>query len=201
MLRALILDYGVGNLFSIRCSLEKSGFKTEICSNAKMLGEADAIILPGVGNFGAGARNLERFRGVLLKLVDGGVPLLGVCLGMQLLLEESSESAGRGLGIFRGRAIKLPSGVKIPHIGWNTIEVVRPVKILENISEKDYFYFIHSYYAFPQDERVVAAETEYGVKFPSVISERNVFGVQFHPEKSGKAGEQIFKNFLKIVKR
>ncbi|MEM1507253.1 MAG: imidazole glycerol phosphate synthase subunit HisH [Candidatus Bathyarchaeia archaeon] len=200
MLRALILDYGVGNLFSIKCSLEKSGFKAEVISDAENLREADAIVLPGVGNFGAGARNIGRLRETLLKLVDEGVPLLGVCLGMQLLLEESCEGAGRGLGIFKGRVIKLPSTVKTPHIGWNTVEIVEPIEILENIGEKDYFYFVHSYYAFPQDKRIIAAETEYGVKFPSVISQRNVFGVQFHPEKSGKPGEQILRNFLRIVK-
>ncbi|MCX8171605.1 MAG: imidazole glycerol phosphate synthase subunit HisH [Candidatus Bathyarchaeota archaeon] len=200
-MRALILDYGAGNLFSIKCSLEKSGFKTKLCSNIEGLREADAIILPGVGNFGAVVRNIGGFRGALLKLIDDGVPLLGICLGMQILFEESDEGAGRGLGIFRGRVIKLPSMVKIPHIGWNTIEIVKPIEILDNVGEKDYFYFVYSYYALPQDRRVVAAETYYGVRFPSIISQRNLFGFQFHPEKSGKPGEQIFRNFFRIVKR
>ncbi|MBS7606665.1 imidazole glycerol phosphate synthase subunit HisH [Candidatus Bathyarchaeota archaeon] len=202
MPKALIINYGIGNLFSIKCSLERAGFSTNICSDASQeLEEADAIILPGVGNFKAGAENLLGIRDRLVELILGGRPVLGICLGMQLFFEESEESPGRGLSILSGKVVRLPPNVRVPHMGWNNLEVLSPSEILEGISTADYFYFAHSYYAIPQKRNVISAETMYGVKFASVIVEKNIFGVQFHPEKSGRPGERIIENFMRIVKR
>ena len=199
-MRAVIINYGVGNLFSIKRSLERAGFNVTISSDKRGLSGIDAIVLPGVGNFGAGAENIKRIRNKLLELIEKGIPVLGVCLGMQLLFEESEESSGAGLRVLSGKVIKLPSSVRIPHMGWNTLKDIRPTDVLDGIGEEDYFYFAHSYYAAPANKDIIVAKTEYGVNFASVIAQRNVFGVQFHPEKSGKPGEQLIKNFAKIVK-
>ena len=199
-MRAVIINYGVGNLFSIKRSLERAGFNVAISSDKRGLSGIDAIVLPGVGNFGAGAENIKRIRNKLLELIEKGIPVLGVCLGMQLLFEESEESSGAGLRVLSGKVIKLPSSVRIPHMGWNTLKDIRPTDVLDGIGEEDYFYFAHSYYAAPANKDIIVAKTEYGVKFASVIAQKNIFGVQFHPEKSGKSGEQLIKNFLKIVK-
>ncbi|MEM1673361.1 MAG: imidazole glycerol phosphate synthase subunit HisH [Candidatus Bathyarchaeia archaeon] len=198
--RAVIINYGVGNLFSIKRSLERAGFNVTISSDKRGLSSIDAIVLPGVGNFGAGAENIKRIRNNLLELIEEGIPVLGVCLGMQLLFEESEESSGAGLSVLSGKVIKLPSSVRIPHMGWNTLKDIKSSDILDGISEEDHFYFAHSYYAVPANKDIIVAKTEYGVKFASVIAQKNIFGVQFHPEKSGKPGEQLIKNFLKIVK-
>ncbi|MEM2560069.1 MAG: imidazole glycerol phosphate synthase subunit HisH [Candidatus Bathyarchaeia archaeon] len=200
MPRAAIINYGVGNLFSIKRSLERAGFNVIMSSDKRSLSGIDAIVLPGVGNFGAGAENIRRLKDDLLELIREGIPVLCVCLGMQLLFKESEESSGEGLSILSGKVIKLPSSVRIPHMGWNTLKDIKPVDILDSIGEKDYFYFAHSYYAVPVNEDIIAAKTEYGVKFASVIAQKNIFGVQFHPEKSGKPGEKLIKNFMEIVK-
>ncbi|MEM2026907.1 MAG: imidazole glycerol phosphate synthase subunit HisH [Candidatus Bathyarchaeia archaeon] len=200
MPRAVIINYGVGNLFSIKRSLERAGFNVTICSNKRGLSGIDAIVLPGVGNFGAGAENIKRIRNKLLELIGEGIPVLGVCLGMQLLFEESEESSGAGLSVLSGKVIRLPNSVRTPHMGWNTLKDIKPIDVLDGVSEEDYFYFAHSYYAVPANKDIIVAKTEYGVNFASVIAQRNVFGVQFHPEKSGKPGEQLIKNFAKIVK-
>jgi len=200
-LKALILDYGVGNLFSIRHALERAGLSVEISSNLRSA-NIDALILPGVGSFKAGAEKLLKIKDELMILFEKNIITLGVCLGMQLLFRESDESPGLpGLGLLNGEVVKLPGSVKIPHMGWNTLEIIKPSDFLDGISEEDCFYFVHSYYVLPEDKSIVAAETEYGVKFPSVVMKGNIFGVQFHPEKSGKSGEQIIKNFVRIIKR
>jgi glutamine amidotransferase len=134
-------------------------------------------------------------------MVESGVPLFGICLGMQLLFESSEESAGKGLGLLKGKVVRLPLTVKTPHMGWNTLDVVRPNELLNGISEDDYFYFVHSYYGEPSDRDVVAAETDYGLNFASVVACGNVWATQFHPEKSGKSGEIILRNFTGILKK
>jgi len=201
MPKAAIIDYGVGNIFSIKCSLEKVGFNVVIRSGKQGLKDADAVVLPGVGNFGAGAENLQEVKSELLELILGGVPVLGICLGMQLLFERSDESSGAGLSILNGMVVRLPKAVKIPHMGWNTLNIIKHVNILDGIGRRDYFYFAHSYHAIPSSRDVIVAETEYGIRFASVIAHKNIFGVQFHPEKSNGSGERIIKNFMGIVKR
>jgi len=196
-----IIDCGVGNLFSISCALQKVGLDTKLISASKDLRNADAIVLPGVGNFKAGSRNLRVLRQHIVTLVEAGVPLLGVCLGMQLLFEKSQESPGNGLSLLDGRVLRLPRSVKTPHMGWNTLEVFKTDDLLDGVDGDDYFYFVHSYYADPEDKDIVVAETDYGLSFASVVAKENVFGTQFHPEKSGGPGELVLRNFAEIVKR
>jgi len=196
-----ILDYGVGNLFSLECALKKVSFNSYIVSSPPQLKAPDALILPGVGNFAAASRNLEPLKPEILDVVDEGVPLLGICLGVQLLFPESEESEGRGLSLFQGKNVKLPKSVKVPHMGWNTLSRVRQSDLLEGLQEEAFVYFVHSYYPNPLNEDIIVAKTTYGVPFASVIAKRNVYGTQFHPEKSGDTGTVILKNFAKIVKR
>jgi len=198
---AAILNYEVGNLFSIECGLKKVGFQAEITSSPSQLKNKDVIVLPGVGSFSAAADQLEPYRLEILGLIKGGTPLLGICLGMQLLFSSSEEGAGKGLSFFKGGVAGLPSSVKIPHMGWNTLRIVNENKLLEGIENESFFYFVHSYYPIPTNKEIIVADTKYGTTFASVVAENNVFGTQFHPEKSGEKGLKILANFARIVKK
>jgi len=190
----------VGNLFSLECALKKVGLNSSIISSPLRWKPVDALILPGVGNFAAASRNLEPLKPEVLDAVGEGVPLLGICLGMQLLFAESEESKGRGLSLFQGKVVKLPKSVKVPHMGWNTLSMVKQSDLLEGLQEEAFVYFVHSYYPNPLNEGIIIAKTTYGVPFASAIVKKNLYGTQFHPEKSGETGLTILKNFAKIVK-
>ena len=195
-----IINYGSGNLKSIRNGFLKVGVDPQITQDPQEMKDADALVLPGVGAFGSAMDNLLQYQEVILNHVKEGKPFLGVCLGLQLLLTESEESPGaRGLDIFSGNVVRLPPGNKIPHMGWNQLDIKRECPILEGIG-KEYFYFVHSYYASPADEKVVSATTSYGMDVPAVVCKDNVFATQFHPEKSGEAGLKILKNFVNLLK-
>ena len=181
--------------------MQKTGLDVDIVSKPRDLAEYDGIVLPGVGNFKSGARNLYPLRPRIARLVNSGIPILGICLGMQLLFEESEESLGEGLSLLRGKVLRLPRDVKTPHMGWNNLRILADNELLDGIGGKDYFYFVHSYYASPFEREVVVAETEYGVRFASVVAKKNIYGTQFHPEKSGKPGRRVLQNFAGIVKR
>ena len=154
-----IIDCGVGNLYSIKCALQKTGLDATISSTPKNLQNIDAVVLPGVGNFKAGSTNLQNLRSMIAGLVESGVLLFGVCLGMQLLFEGSEESSGEGLGLLKGRVRRLPLNVKAPHMGWNTLAFLKRNELLDGVAEDDYFYFVHSYYADPADNGIVVANT------------------------------------------
>ncbi|MHA1606533.1 MAG: imidazole glycerol phosphate synthase subunit HisH [Candidatus Freyarchaeota archaeon] len=197
-----VVDYGVGNLRSIVRGLEKAGASAKLTRDAKELSDADAIVLPGVGAFKDAMENLASLKNTLLDEIKSGKPLLGICLGLQLLFTESTEGGlHKGLDVVNGKVVRLPSNVKVPHIGWNTIKLHdHSISLFEGITDESYFYFVHSYYAVPKDENVVAARTRYGVSFPSVIRKGNVFATQFHPEKSGRIGLKLLRNFVQMVK-
>lgn len=201
MPEAVIFDYGVGNLLSLKCALEKVGLDAEITVSPKHLQKADAIALPGVGNFSAAVTKLDAVKETLLDVVESGTPLIGICLGLQLFFPESEEGPGKGLGLFEGKTVRLQGSVKVPHMGWNALCIVKPNALFDGVADGSYVYFVHSLYPVPADKEIVAAETEYGTTFTSAIASRNVFGTQFHPEKSGDVGLTILKNFAKTVKR
>jgi glutamine amidotransferase len=201
MPEAVIFDYGVGNLLSLKCALEKVGLNAKIGVSAQQLKKADAIALPGVGNFSAAATKLDAVKDTLLDAVKSGKPVIGVCLGLQLFFPESEEGPGKGLGLFEGKTVRLQGSVKVPHMGWNSLRIVKPNEFFEGVADGSYVYFVHSLYPVPADKEIVAAETEYGETFTSAIASKNVFGTQFHPEKSGDVGLKILDNFAKIVKR
>lgn len=201
MVEVALINYGVGNLFSIECGLERAGPKVRLVSSPQELRRVDGVVLPGVGNFRVASKNIHPFKPMIVKLLEEGVPLLGVCLGMQLLFEESEESPGKGLRLLRGKVVRLPRDVKTPHMGWNTLKILRQVELLDGIEENSYFYFVHSYYPDPADQKAVAAETTYGVNFTSVLATGELYATQFHPEKSGEAGALILQNFAGMIKR
>jgi glutamine amidotransferase len=199
--KAVIFDYGVGNLLSLKCALEKAGLEASIGTSAQELAKADAIALPGVGNFSAAATKLDAVKETLINKVENGTPLLGICLGLQLFFEESEEGPGNGLALFKGKTVRLPSTVKVPHMGWNTLNMVKQNELFNGIAEGSYVYFVHSLYPVPVDKTIVCTQTEYGTTFTSAVATKNVYGTQFHPEKSGDIGLKILKNFAKIVVR
>jgi len=201
MAKAVIFDYGVGNLLSLKCALEKVGLETSIGTSAKELAEADAIALPGVGAFSAAATKLDAVKDALINKVKEGTPLLGICLGLQLFFEESEEGPGDGLALFKGKTVRLPNTVKVPHMGWNTLNIVRQNELFDGVSEGAYVYFVHSLYPVPVDKSIALAQTEYGTVFTSAVASKNIYGAQFHPEKSGDIGLKILKNFAKTVVR
>jgi len=198
-MRIEIFNYGAGNLFSIQAALRREGAKTALTKDGKRLDEADAIVLPGVGSFNQAAKMLPMRK--IRDAVYSGKPLLGVCLGLQLFLSKSEEGPGRGLSLFPGDVRKFrSSGVKVPQIGWNTLTVTRECELTDGLGQESWVYYVNSYYPATRGKWVVAT-TEYGVEFPALVSEKNVHGTQFHPEKSGDVGRRILQNFLRAVKR
>jgi glutamine amidotransferase len=195
-----IIDYGLGNLASVKNALLKLGYDAMIVSRPEEILQAEKVVLPGVGAFADAIGNIRSLGldQVIFELVKRETPLLGICLGMQLLLTESYENGvHKGLDIIPGRVEKfqIPSQYKVPQIGWNNIEVNPASRLLTGIPSGSFFYFVHSYYVVPQDEAVVAARTEYGVSFVSAIEKGQIFATQFHPEKSSELGLRIMKNF------
>ncbi|MCS7146144.1 MAG: imidazole glycerol phosphate synthase subunit HisH [Nitrososphaerota archaeon] len=193
-----ILNLGLSNLFSIASSIKRLG--AEVILLESLTYSVDAFIFPGVGNFTEGIRRVQSIRDALQSYIKSGQPFLGVCLGMQMLFERSEEGPGTGLRVFKGEVRRLQAA-KVPHMGWNRINPVKPSPITEDIKPGEYVYFMHSYAPQPKDERIVLALTNYEVDFPSIIGEKSVFGTQFHPEKSGQTGEKILRNFLNLSKR
>jgi len=197
-----IVDYGVSNLRSVQKALEKVGAEAIITDDVAAIRLADGVLLPGVGAFGDAMEVLNR-RGLATALGDvfrAGRPLLGICLGMQLLFEESEEMGRHpGLGFLPGRVIRFGAGLKVPLIGWNQVHPLRTDGLLNGVQAGDYAYFVHSYYVVPSDPSIISGTTDYGVDFASVIEQGRVFGIQFHPEKSQDVGLRILKNFATVV--
>ncbi len=201
MAKAVIFDYGVGNLLSLKTALEKAGLEATIGTSAEELTHADAIALPGVGAFTPAASKLKSVKETIANRIQNGTILLGICLGLQLFFETSDEGPGKGLSLFKGKNVRLPSTVKVPHMGWNTLNIVKQDELFEGVKEGSYVYFVHSLYPVPTDKSIVCTKTEYGTTFTSAICSKNIYGTQFHPEKSGNIGLKILQNFAKIVIR
>ncbi len=200
MTRVGIIDYGAGNLFSLKTSLERRGVAVEITDQFSKRMNFDGVILPGVGNFGAATKTLEPSKEELVSTVKSGLPFLGICLGAQLIFKRSEEDAGEGLAFLDGEVVRLPKTVKVPHMGWNNLEIAKRGELLKDVEDKAWVYFVHSYYPKTTDNAAVAATSDYGVKFPAVIAKNNIFGTQFHPEKSGPVGAVILNNFIEICR-
>ncbi len=192
-----IINYGTGNLKIIRNGFLKIGVDATITKDPYEIEKADTLILPGVGAFGRAMEHLKAYEDIIHDHINAGKPFLGVCLGLQLLFTESQESKGvKGLDVFKGEVVRLPEGLKIPHMGWNNLKIVNECPLFNGISN-DYMYFVHSYYVKPEDEEIIAATTNYGIDVTAAVCKDNVFATQFHPEKSGEIGLNILKNFVK----
>ncbi len=195
-----IVDYHLNNLRSVQKAFEKAGTDAFISDSREQLQRAEKIVLPGVGAFGAAMENLKTLKldSFLKEFADSGKPLLGICLGMQLLFSKSSELGDHaGLDLVKGDVKQFPSKVKVPHMGWNQIEIIKESPLVRGIEEKSFVYFVHSYFVDPA-EPVTLTQTEYGIPFTSIIQKRNIFGIQFHPEKSQSTGVQLLKNFAEM---
>ena len=205
-----VIDYGMGNLRSVQKSLEFVGAKVIVTHDPDLILNANSVVLPGVGAFKDCMANLKKLKLVdpIRKFIDGGKPFLGICLGLQVLFEESEEYGPvAGLGILPGKVVKFPGGssetkngrpIKIPHMGWNQIKVKKNVPLFGAVGDAPYFYFVHSYYVVPEDQNMIAAVTNYGVEFVSGIQHKNIYAFQFHPEKSQTLGLSILERFSNL---
>ncbi len=201
----VVVDYGLGNLRSVTRGLERAGAAVEITDDPAAFEAADGVVLPGVGAFREGVENADPIREDLLAVAERSQPLFGICLGMQMLLTASEEgttdgeSAVTGLDLIPGTNVRFDQGQKVPHMGWNELSVERDHPLVDGV-DGEYAYFVHSYYAVPDDESAVVATTDYETTFPSIVANEDgtVFGTQFHPEKSGETGLQILRNFVDL---
>lgn len=197
-----IVNYQAGNLRSVQKALEKFGATAIISSNIEEIDGADGLVFPGQGANDSSMRALKE-RGLvepIREYISSGKPFLGVCLGLQLLLEASDEGIEPGLGVMKGRVRRLPEGHKIPHMGWNQVEFSGSHSILDSIRSGSFFYFVHSYYADPEEKSLVIGTTTYGIEFCSAVGWDNVTAVQFHPEKSGRNGLKVYESFVRRVR-
>ena len=198
-----MIDYDAGNIKSVEKALQKLGADVVITKDPQVILSADKVILPGVGSFGDAMNNLRKYGldDVIHQVVENGTPFLGICLGLQLLFERSDESPeATGLGILKGEILRIPDaeGLKIPHMGWNSLHLQNDGRLFKGLKENDYVYFVHSYYLKAEDEEIVKATTNYSVNIHASVEKDNVFACQFHPEKSSDVGLQILKNFVEL---
>lgn len=198
-----IIDYDAGNIKSVEKALHFLGEETVVTRDPVLLKKADKVILPGVGSFGDAMENLRKFGlvSVIQEIIEEGVPFLGICLGLQLLFESSEESPGvKGLGILKGKIKKIPpkEGLKIPHMGWNSLTLTNHGRLFDGLPENPYVYFVHSYYLEAEEPEIVKAVTEYSTCIHASVEKNNVFACQFHPEKSSHVGLEILRNFVGI---
>jgi glutamine amidotransferase len=198
-----IIDYGAGNLKSVEKAFQHLGEEVIITGDRDILLRADKVVLPGVGAFGEAMKQIRELRidSVIREIVDMEKPLLGICLGLQLLFESSEENKGiKGLGILSGKVLRIPdeADLKVPHVGWNSLQLQNHGRLFKGISPESYVYFVHSYYLKAQDESIVKAATDYGVRIHASVEQGNIFGCQFHPEKSSDVGLHILGNFADL---
>lgn len=201
MVNVAIFDYGAGNLFSLKAALERNGAQNVIIiHDMKGLDKFDGLVLPGVGNFDPAVKSIEPYKDIFIKSIEDFMPILGICLGMEMLFNHSEEGTRDGLKILDGKVILLPKKkVKVPHMGWNNLEIIKKEsKLLQGIKDGSWAYFVHSYLIAPENNSIVSATSQYGVNIPAIVEEGNLYGTQFHPEKSGKLGAIIMKNFLDV---
>ncbi len=199
-MRIGIIDYGAGNLLSVKKAFDFLDVEAFFIRSYREMKDTSAIVLPGVGAFKAAMDSLKNIRESIIEWIASGKPYLGICLGLQLLFEESEESPGvEGLSVLKGKVVKFRAG-KVPQIGWNSIKIVRTSPVFNGINDGEYFYFLHSYYVIPEDNKFVISKTDYGGEtYTSGVQRDNLIAVQFHPEKSGRAGLKFLKNWINFV--
>lgn len=196
-----IIDYGVGNLRSVEKAFTSQGIEAVVTSDEKVLRSADKLVLPGVGAFKACMDGLKAhgFDELVLEAARAGTPIIGLCVGLQMMFEEGHEfGVHKGLGLMPGRVVKFPEKLRVPHIGWNQVEFKRNHRIFDDLPSQTFFYFVHSFYVESADAGCVLGETDYGMRYASICGRDNIVGVQFHPEKSQAAGLKLLKNFAEI---
>jgi len=202
MVNLAIFDYGAGNIFSLKNALEKTGATVDVITSFDKPNVYSGLLLPGVGNFDPAVTSISQNSKTTFKdFIKENTPVLGICLGLEMFFEKSEEGKEKGLGIIDGEVIILPPSMKVPHMGWNNLEIKKSGKILEGVNNGSWVYFVHSYRVKPVNDDIITAESDYGIKVPAVIEQNNFFGTQFHPEKSGKVGKIMIENFLAVCKK
>ena len=199
--KIVIVDYGMGNLRSVEKAFEKAGARVAVSAKPSEIRDADKLVVPGVGAFGHAMRELKKrgLIGPIREKIESGAPYLGLCLGLQLLFSSSEEGSEKGLGILRGSVRKFKGSMKVPHMGWNSLKFSeKNCPIFKGVGPRDYFYFVHSFYAVPEKKTDVVATTSYGKPFCSAVWKDNIFATQFHPEKSQMVGARVIRNFVKL---
>jgi len=199
-----IIDYGMGNLRSVEKGFLKVGVDAKVVNDPRSVDDAEAVVLPGVGAFRDCMKNLDQMKLIepILKSIRNGKPYLGICLGLQMLFTESEEfGVYKGLDVLKGKVVRFQVDLKVPHMGWNTVRLLKKPPIFDGIKDESYFYFVHSYYVAPDDAGIIAGTTDYGMTFTSMVWKDNIIATQFHPEKSQETGLKILKNFGDFVKR
>lgn len=198
----VIIDYNVGNVKSVRNAFEHLGCEAQLSRNPKVIEKATGLVLPGVAAFGYAVNALGTLAEVIKEVATDGMPLLGICVGYQMLFETSIEyGRHKGLGLIDGNVIPIPKGRVIPHMGWNLVKLPEDMDLFAGLGKEKHFYFAHSFYAEPADEQVKTAYTDYGFELVASVQKENIYGTQFHPEKSGKAGLSVLRNFYEICKQ
>ena len=201
MVHLAIFDYGAGNIFSLKNSLEKTGATVDVITDFDKPNIYSGLLLPGVGNFDPAIKSICKSKTSFNDYVKDNTPVLGICLGMEMFFDKSEEGNEKGLGVINGDVIILPPSMKVPHMGWNNLEIKKSGKILEGVKDNTWVYFVHSYRVNPTNNDIITAESDYGIKVPAVVEQGNFFGTQFHPEKSGKVGKIMIQNFLDVCKK
>lgn len=201
-MKVAIFDYGAGNIFSLKVALEKLNTNVDVITSFDNVNNYDGLLLPGVGNFDPAIRSIRDYSSVQFQdYVKDKTPVLGICLGMEMFFEKSEEGKEHGLSVMDGEVILLPDKFKIPHMGWNSLKILKANPLLDGVPDSSWVYFVHSYRVKPKDSSVIIADADYGIEVPAVVSKANLFGTQFHPEKSGKVGSLMLGNFLRVCKK
>jgi glutamine amidotransferase len=201
-MRVAIFDYGAGNIFSLKVALEKQGATVDVITNFDAANNYSGLLLPGVGNFDPAIRSIRDYSSTSFSdYVKDKIPVLGICLGMEMFFEKSEEGKERGLGVMEGEVVLLPNKFKIPHMGWNSLKIKKSNPLLDGVPDSSWVYFVHSYRVKPNNPDIIVADSDYGIEVPAVINKGNLYGTQFHPEKSGKVGSTMLKNFLRECKK
>jgi glutamine amidotransferase len=201
-MKLAIFDYGAGNIFSLKVALEKQNAEVDVINNFDTANNYSGLILPGVGNFDPAIRSIRDYSSKSFSdYVKDTVPVLGICLGMEMFFEKSEEGKEKGLAAIDGDVVLLPNKFKIPHMGWNSLTIRKSSPLLDGVQEHSWVYFVHSYRVKPKNYDIVIADSDYGIEVPAVINKGNLYGTQFHPEKSGKVGSLMISNFLRECKK
>lgn len=201
-MKVAIFDYGAGNIFSLKVALEKLDANVDVITSFDNVNNYDGLLLPGVGNFDPAIRSIRDYSNVQFQdYVKDRTPVLGICLGMEMFFEKSEEGKEKGLSVMDGEVVILPDKFKIPHMGWNSLKILKANPLLDGVPDSSWVYFVHSYRVKPKDSSVIIADADYGIEVPAMVNKANLFGTQFHPEKSGKVGSLMLDNFLRVCKK
>ncbi|MEM3089471.1 MAG: imidazole glycerol phosphate synthase subunit HisH [Candidatus Nitrosotenuis sp.] len=200
-MQVAIFDYGAGNIFSLKVALEKLGAQVDVITSFDGTNNYSGILLPGVGNFDPAIRSIREYSRTKFEDYAKDTPVLGICLGMEMFFEKSEEGKESGLAVMEGEVVMLPNKFKIPHMGWNSLKIKKQSPLLDGVPDLSWVYFVHSYRVKPKDDDIIVADADYGIDVPAVVNKKNLFGTQFHPEKSGKVGSTMIENFLRVCKK